>query len=246
MMRVEDLARLQPPSREIPASVSWFVRLAPSEGLLFILIFTSLLSAFVAPNADWQSFLFLGGSASTAGRVVNAEERGWQEGKKTVYRVHFEFERDGRKETGDSHFVGDRPRIGDEVRIEWPQAFPRLARIEGARSGPIQRGALFILLPAWLALAWTRSAWVTASQRLRGMRDGVLLTAGPEPGLVDAATQKMLIQPKDIPYGIEVGFDGVWSLPSTSRLFRPVLMALVAVGSLGLLVRAFVSMAQSM
>lgn len=245
-MRAEDLARLQPPPREIPAAVSWFVRLAPYEGLFFILTLTTLLSAVVAPNADWQSFLFLGGSASTVGRVVNAEERGWQEGKRTVYRVHFEFERDGRKETGDSHFVGDRPRIGDEVRIEWPNSFPRLARVEGARSGPIQRGALFILLPAWLALVWTRSAWMIASSRLRGMRDGVLLSAGPEPGLVDEATQEMLARPKDIPYGIEVGFDGVWSLPSTSRLFRPVLLALIATASVGLLVNAFVSIARAL
>lgn len=246
MMRAEDLARLQPPPREIPAAVWWFVRLAPSEGLFFMLTLTSALSAFVAPNADWQSFLFLGGSVSTMGRVVNAEERGWQEGKKTVYRVHFEFERDGRKETGDSHFVGDRPRIGDEVRIEWPPAFPRLVRIEGARSGSIQRGALFILLPTWFALVWTRSLWMTASRRLRGMREGVLLSADREPGLVDPATQEMLVQSNDIPYGIEVGFDGVWNLPSTSRLFRPVLMALVAAASVGLLVNAFVSIARTL
>lgn len=245
-MRADDLARLQPPPREIPAAVWWFVRLAPSEGLFFLLILTSALSALVAPNADWQSFLFLEGSASTMGRVVNAEERGWREGRKTVNRVHFEFERAGRKEVGDSHFAGDRPRIGDEVRIEWPPAFPRLARMEGARSGSIQRGALFILLPTWLALMGMRSSWMIASQRLRGMREGVLRSVDREPGLVDPAKQEMLVRSNDIPYGIEVGFDGVFDLPSTSRLFRPVLLALVAAASVGLLVNAFVSIARSL
>ena len=77
------------------------------------------------------------------GRVVNAEDRGWQEGDKPVHRVHYEFERDGKRESGQSHFVGERPHIGDSVRIEWPMDFPGITRIDHARSGPLQRGLLF-------------------------------------------------------------------------------------------------------
>ena len=130
-MQSADLARLQPPGRDVPSSVRLFVRLARIEGLMFFLSLTALLSAAVVPNTDWRWFLFLGAVDGAFGQVVNAEERGFQEGNQTVSRVYFEFERGGRKETGNSHYVGSRPRIGDQVRIEWPRDHPGVTRIEG-------------------------------------------------------------------------------------------------------------------
>lgn len=145
-MQSADLARLQPAPRDVASGVGLFVRLARVEGLMFFLFVTALLSAAVVPNTDWKWFLFLGSVDGAAGVVVNAEDRGWQEGNQTVSRVYFEFERGGRKESGNSHYVGSRPGIGDSVRIEWPRDHPGVTRIEDARTGPLHRGALAVIL----------------------------------------------------------------------------------------------------
>ncbi len=242
MIRAEDLARLQPPPRELPAAVAWFVRLAPTQGLMFGVTLSSLLAALVVPHADWQSFLFMRGGSGTMGRVVNAEDRGWREGDKPVHRVHYEFERDGSKESGQSHLVGDRPSIGDAIRVEWPTYFPGITRIKNARSGPLQRGLLLVLFPACFGLVRTWTAWGGASRRLRGMRAGAPHAGSAGPDLIDGETLAPLVKADEIPHGIEVDSDGAWCLPTLSRLNRPALMAVIAAASVGFLASAVLEM----
>ena len=234
-MQSADLARLQPPGRDVPFGVRLFVRLARIEGLMFFLCLTALLSAAVVPNTDWKWFLFLGAVDGAEGRVVNAEDRGWQEGKQTVSRVYFEFERGGRKESGNSHFVGSRPRIGDTVRIEWPRDRPGLTRIEGARTGPLHRGALAVLFFPLFTLMMTRASWKMGSLVIRGMREGVPSVKGQPPGLVDGSTGEPLALLPDIPPGVAVGMDGAWALDSGSRLARPGILSALGAGSAALL-----------
>lgn len=246
MIRAEDLARLQPPPRELPAAVAWFVRLAPTQGLMFGVTLSSLLAALVVPHADWQSFLFMRGGSGTMGRVVNAEDRGWREGDNPVHRVHYEFERDGSKESGQSHFVGDRPSIGDAIRIEWPRDFPGITRIVNARSGPLQRGLLLVLFPVFFALVRTRTVWLEASRRLRGMRVGATGGASMGPGLIDGETLATLVRADEIPHGIEVDADGAWCLPTLSRMNRPAAMAVIAAASVGFLASAILGLARQL
>ncbi len=241
-MRPEDLARLPPPIRELPLAVGWFVRLARIEGAMLFVILSSLVAWATAPNTDWRSFLFWNGAESVKGRVVNTEDRGWLEGKKAVSRVYFEFERGGRKETGDSHFVGSRPRIGDEVGIEWPRDFPNLTRIQDGRTAPLHRGALAVLFFPLVALMMAQASWKGASPVLQGMRDGVPSPNPTVPGLMEPLTQAILAAPKDIPSGVEVGFDGGWALDSSSRLTRPAIMASLAAAGVAMLGRALFEM----
>jgi hypothetical protein len=241
-MRTEDLARLPLPIRELPLVVWWFVRLQRMEGAAFFVILSCLLAWATVPNTDWRWFLFWNGEEGSKGRVVNAEDRGWLEGKKVVSRVYFEFERGGRKETGDSHFVGWRPRIDDEVRIEWPRDFPHITRIEDGRTAALHRGALAILFFALLALMMAQASWKGASPVLQGMRDGVPSTDPKEPGLVEPLTKAMLARIENIPRGVEVGFDGTWALDSSSRMMRPAIMAGLAAGSAAMLGRALFEM----
>ena len=203
---------------------------------------SSLLAAFVAPHADWQSFLFMLGGSGTMGRVTNAEDRGWQEGDKPVHRVHYESERDGSKESGQSHFVGDRPRIGDAIQIEWPTHFPGITRIKDARSGPLQRGLLLVLFPVCFGLARSWTAWRGASRRLRGMRAGTPQAASVGPGLIDGESLETLTRADEIPHGIEVDEGGAWRLPTLSRLGRPAVIALIAAASVGFLASAILEM----
>jgi len=207
---------------------------------------SSLLAAFVVPAADWQSFLLMRGGSGTMGRVVNTEDRGWREGDKPVYRVHYEFERNGNRESGQSHFVGDRPLIGDAIRIEWPMGFPGITRIDNARSGALQRGLLLVLLPAAFGLVRTRTAWREASRRLRGMRVGT--PGGPSrgPDLINGETLATLVMADEIPHGIEVDSDGAWCLPSASRLSRPAVMAVIAAASVGFLASAILEMVKEL
>ncbi len=177
------------------------------------------------------------------GRVVNAEDRGWQEGDKPVHRVHYEFERDGNKEKGQSHVVGERPQIGDAIRIEWPADFPGITRIDRARSGPLQRGLLLVLFPVAFALVRTRTAWLEASRKLRGMRVGATGGASVGPGLIDSETLATLVRADEIPHGIEVDAGGAWCLPMLSRLNRPAFMAVIAAASVGFLTSAILEMA---
>lgn len=246
MIRAEDLSRLPPPPRELPSAVSWFVPLAAAQGLLSLVTLSSLLAALVVPHADWQSFLFILGGSGTMGRVLNAEDRGWQEGGQSVHRVHFEFERGGKEESGQSHFVGDRPQIGEAIRIEWPTHLPGITRIENARSGPLQRGFLLVLLPACFALVRTRNAWREASRRLQGMRVGTPGGASTGPGLIDGETLTTLARADEIPHGIEVDSDGAWCLPTSSRLIRPAVMAAIAAASAGFLASALFEMAKQL
>lgn len=234
-MQPADLARLQPPPRDVPFAVSLFVRLARIEGLMFFLFVTALLSAAVAPNTDWKWFLFLGAVEGAEGRVVNAEDRGWQEGNQTVSRVYFEFERGGKKEGGHSHFVGSRPRIGDVVRIEWPRDHPEVARIENGRTGPLHRGALAVIFFPLFTLMMANASWKMGSRVVRGMREGVPSAKGQPSGLADASTGEALALLEDIPQGIEVGMDGMWELDSGSRFMRPGILSTLGAGSVGLL-----------
>jgi hypothetical protein len=234
-MQTTDLARLQPPARDVPIEVRLFVRLARVEGLMFFLCLTSLLAAAVVPNTDWRSFLFWSGVEGAMGRVVNAEDRGWQEGKQTVSRVYFEFERAGRKESGNSHFVGSRPHIGDEVRIEWPVGRPGVTRIEAARTGPLHRGALAVIFFPLFVLMMTQASWKAASTVVRGMRDGVPSPKGNPPGFVDASTGELLAPLDELPPGVEVGMDGGFALHSASRLARPGILSVFGAGALSLL-----------
>lgn len=203
------------------------------EGLMFFLALTAMLAIVVVPNTDWRGFLFAGAVDGVEGRVVNAEERGYQEGKHTVSRVYFEFERGGKKESGNSHFVGSRPRIGDEVRIEWPRDHPEVTRIEGARTGPLHRGALAVLFFPFFVLMMTQAAWRMASIFIQGMRDGVPSPKGNPPGLANPSTGEVLLSVEDLPRGVEVGMDGVWSLDSGSRLARPAVLSVLGAGALG-------------
>lgn len=176
------------------------------------------------------------------GRVTNAEDRGWQEGDKPVHRVHYESERDGSKESGQSHFVGDRPRIGDAIQIEWPTHFPGITRIKDARSGPLQRGLLLVLFPVCFGLARSWTAWRGASRRLRGMRAGTPQAASEGPGLIDGEGLETLTRADEIPYGIEVDEGGAWRLPTLSRLGRPAVIAVLAAASVGFLASAILEM----
>ncbi|MBX7184577.1 MAG: hypothetical protein K1Y01_05460 [Vicinamibacteria bacterium] len=232
-MQSADLLRLQPPARDVPGDVRLLVRLARLEGLMFFLTLTALLAAIVVPNTDWRGFLFAGAVDGVKGTVVNAEERGYQEGKQTVSRVYFEFERGGKKESGNSHFVGSRPRIGDEVRIEWPRDHPEVTRIEDARTGPLHRGALAVLFFPLFVLMMTQAAWRMASISIQAMRDGVPAPKANPPGLASPSTGEVLLSLEDLPRGVEVGMDGVWSLDSSSRLTRPSVVSVLGAGALG-------------
>jgi hypothetical protein len=234
-MQSADLARLQPAPRDVPFGVSLFIRLARIEGLMFFQFVTALLSAAVVPNTDWKWFLFLSGVEGTLGRVVNAEDRGWQEGNQTVSRVYFEFERGGKKESGNSHFVGSRPRIGDTVRIQWPRDRPGVTRIENARTGPLHRGALAVVFFPLFALMMARASWKMGTLMVRGMREGVPSAKGQPSGLVDASTGQALAPLEDVPPGVEVGMDGAWALDSGSRLTRPAILSALGAGSVALL-----------
>ena len=234
-MNAEDLSRLQPPPRDIPLEVRVLVRLARVEGAMFFVILGALLGWAVVPNTDWRAFLFLSATEGTRGVVVNAEERGFQESKKTVWRVHFEFDRGGKRETGNSHFVGTRPRIGEEVVIEWPRGRPHLTRIADARTAPLHRGALAILFLPLFALMMTQAAWKMASPVIQGMRDGVPSAKEKESGLVNPATRELTAPTGSIPDGVNVGFDGAWTVDSSARLTRPVVMAGLASLSASLL-----------
>lgn len=234
-MQSADLVRLQPPGRDVPSPVRLFVRLARIEGLMFFLSLTALLSAAMVPNTDWRWFLFLGAVDGAFGQVVNAEERGWQEGNQTVSRVYFEFERGGRKETGNSHYVGSRPRIGDQVRIEWPRDHPGVTRIEGARTGPLHRGALAVIFFPLFILMMTQASWKAASALIRGMREGVPSARAKVEGLVDGSSGEPLALIEDIPTGVEVGMDGAWALDSASRLTRPGILSALGAGSVAIL-----------
>ena len=232
-MQSADLLRLQPPARDVPGEVRLFLRLARLEGLMFFLALTALLAAVVVPNTDWRGFLFAGAVEAVKGTVVNAEERGYQEGKQTVSRVYFEFERGGKKESGNSHFVGSRPRIGEEVRVEWPRDHPEVTRIEGARTGPLHRGALAVFFFPLFVLMMTQAAWRMASIAIHGMRDGVPSSKANPPGLSNASTGEVLLSLEDLPRGVEVGMDGNWSLDSSSRLARPAVLSALGTGALG-------------
>lgn len=234
-MRLEDLTRLAPPPRDLPLEVRLFVGLVQLEGAMFFVILSALLASAVAPNTDWKSLLFMKGVEGTVGRVTNAEERGWLEGKQKVWRVRFEFDSNGRKETGDSHFVGSRPKIGDEVRVEWPVGFPRITRIEDARTGPLHVGALAVMFFPLFALMMAQASWRTGSGVVRGMRDGVRSAPAKEPGLADPATGEILARLEAIPHAVEPGLDGGWMLESASRMTRPAVMAGLAGASVALL-----------
>ena len=234
-MQPEELSRVQPPPRDLPADVRLLVRLASVEGLMFFLALTALLAGGVVPNTDWRSLLFMKGVESAPGTVLTAEERGWEESNQTVWRVRFELERGGRKESGDSHFVGSRPQIGDLVQIEWPRGFPAITRIEGGRTGPLHAGTLAVLLFPLFVLMMIQAQLKQASRVIQGLRDGVPTEKGGMPGLGDPTSGLILASLHSIPTGVGVGFDGVWALDTASRLIRPAVLSGLGVTSFAFL-----------